>query len=244
MGEVHDTAYLPIFSANLAVAVDTQCRLNNNEVCTANDTVVFTINNDTTFLAEATTFSCERVTTTFIKLTVDDNSANTEPVYCSSQIKVKEWQVPVGSASTTSSGLVIYAAAGGGGALLLLLLPFLVRNKQIFSRSKAKILVVQSGYADLITMSGEFILERAPSIQTALLVQRQLAAPAMITAGAIHPNRKFIPPPTDLLGLLALQNFIRETFNKEIPRERIAFGVGNEFLIMPLTVSGPYDDDD
>ena len=71
MGEVNDTACLPVFMAsdntlaNLAVAVDTLCRLNNNEVCTANDTVVFTINNDTTFLAETTTFSCARVTTTY-----------------------------------------------------------------------------------------------------------------------------------------------------------------------------------
>ena len=160
------------------------------------------------------------MTTTFIKLTADDNSADTEPVYCTLQIKVKEWQVPVGRASTTSSGLVIYAAAGGGGALLLLLLPFLVRNKRIFARFKAKILALQSGYADLISMSGEFILERARSIQTALMVQRQLAAPVMITAGAIHPNRKFMPPPTVLLGL---QNYNRETFNKEIPRELIAF---------------------
>ena len=154
MGEVNDTACLPVFSASdntpakLAVAVDTQCRLNNNEVCTANDTVVFIINNDTTFLAETTIFSCARVTTTFIKLIADDNSANTEPVYWALQIKVKEWQVPVSSASAASSGPVIYAAAGGGGALLLLLLPFLVRNKRIFARSKAKILAVQSGWVN------------------------------------------------------------------------------------------------
>ena len=121
----------------------------------------------------------------------------------------------VGIASAASSGPVIYAAAGGGEALLLRLLPFLVRNKRIFARFKAKILALQSGYADLISMSGEFILERVRSIQTALMGQRQLAAPAMITGGAIHPNRKFMPKPT---GLLALQNYIRETFNKEIPR--------------------------
>ena len=47
------------------------------------------------------------------------------------------------------------------------------------------------------------------------LGQWQLAAPAMITAGAIYPNRKFMLKPT---GLLALQNYIRETFNKEIHR--------------------------
>ena len=67
--------------------------------------------------------------------------------------------------------------------------------------------------------------------------QRNISPPAAITAAVIHPERKFAvsdiffllslpcltaqPPPKDLAGL---EEYIRDTFNKEIPRELIEFG--------------------
>ena len=65
---------------------------------------------------------------------------------------------------------MIYGAGAGGGALLIILVILIALQRRKEAANRKRFAAAQSGYADLLAMSDEFILERARNIQSALMV--------------------------------------------------------------------------
>jgi len=139
---------------------------------------------------------------------------------CTFCITLSEAALTVTTSSSSSSIGAVGAGAGGGGVFLLLIIA-LVLFVVMRRNAKKKLQAAASGYAELMAMSDEFILERARAIQQTLLEQRGADTDTAVTANAIHPDRKFAPPPTTLAEL---EEYMRTTVNKEIPRESLQFG--------------------
>jgi len=139
---------------------------------------------------------------------------------CSFSFTVEQEQLPAAS-TAASSATSTFAAAGGGGGVLILLLILVIVIVVMRRNTKKKLEAATSGYAELMAMSDEFIVERARAIQQALVEQRQSTPPIAVTGAVIHPERKFAPPPT---GLAELEEYMRQTVCKEIPRELLEFG--------------------
>jgi len=141
-------------------------------------------------------------------------------VSCTFSFTVEAMKVETGASSASSSTATSAAAAAAGGVLFLLLL-LVVIIVVMRRRTKKKLQAATSGYAELMAMSDEFIIERARAIQQALVEQRQSSPPASVTSQAIHPERKFSAPPTTLAEL---EEYMRSTVLKEIPRSSLEFG--------------------
>jgi len=139
---------------------------------------------------------------------------------CTFRITLSEAALIVTQSSSSSSIGAVGAGAGGGGVFLLLIIAVVVLVV-LRRNAKKKLQAAASGYAELMAMSDEFILERARAIQQTLLDQRGAEPPESVTANIIHPDRKFAPPPTTLAEL---EEYMRSTVNKEIPRESLQFG--------------------
>nr|BAG55491.1 receptor-type protein tyrosine kinase [Monosiga ovata] len=140
---------------------------------------------------------------------------------CSFSFSVLQTTATPAASSASSSTTTTAAAAGAGGGIFLIALVAVYLMVLARRKAKKRMSAASAGYAELMAMSDEFILERARAIQTALMSQRQLGAPQEINTTVIHPDRKFIPPPSDLAGLIA---YIRDTCNKEIDRLMLEFG--------------------
>nr|BAG55488.1 receptor-type protein tyrosine kinase [Monosiga ovata] len=125
------------------------------------------------------------------------------------------------AASSSASTTAVTAAGGAGGGILLLLLIALVVILVIRRRHQRALARASSGYAELLSMSDEYILARARAIQSSLMVQRQSAPPVLVEKEFVHPERKFAPPPTTLAEL---ETYMRETVGKEIDRADLTFG--------------------